>query len=321
MVSQGASPAMPTEGVQKPEPVKTVESAAGVLMKRIDREIMERLERLDQRLSALEKRLERGYAEAERLEKGAEEELLPAPSLLRGVDADKLMKIISSSDDPFKAAMTFIIVQEALQAMRLNSLLIHERLDELLDRRRKRESEDTVSKYLERLEKAIESRTGSQLSAQDLIALYKEVLGTVKEVRSVVPIDEEKLIARITSEVEKRLPQGQGMTVKDALGLVKETVESFKSIVMAAKELVPQPQPTPASTTSVSPLMYQGTAPWYWHPDARVAIKEFVEAARGIGETIKDIVLAIKAPETHLVKASKPAEAPKPALPSELSLG
>jgi Rad3-related DNA helicase len=313
---------MPTEGVQKPEPVKTVESAAGVLRERIDREIMERLERLDQRLSALEKRLERGYAEAERLEKGAEEELLPAPSLLRGVDADKLMKIISSSEDPFKAAMTFILVQESLQTMRLNSLLLHERMEELLERRRKRESEDTVSRHLERLEKAIESRTGTQLSAQDLIALYKEIQNTVKEIKSAVPaIDEEKLVARITSEVEKKLAQGQGMSVKDALGLVKETMEGFKSIVMAAKELVPQPQPPQASTTSASPLMYQGAAPWYWHPDARVAIKEFVEAARGIGETIKDIVLAIKAPETQIVKASKPAEAPKPALPSELSLG
>jgi hypothetical protein len=312
---------MPTEGVQKPEPVKAVESTAGVLRERIDREIVDRLERLDQRLSVLEKRLEKGYAEAERLEKGAEEELLPAPSLLRGVDADKLMKIFSSSEDPFKAAMTFIIVQEALQTMRLNSLLIHERLEELLDKRRKRESEDTVSKYLKRLEKAIESRTGSQLSAQDIIALYKEVLGTVKEVKSVVPIDEEKLVARIVSEVERRLPQGQGMTVKEAISLVKDTVESFKSIVMAAKELVPQPQPQPASTTSASPLMYQGTAPWYWHPDARVAIKEFAEAARSIGETIKDIVLAIKAPETQIMKASKPAEVPKPALPSELALG
>jgi Rad3-related DNA helicase len=313
---------MPTEGIQKPEPVKTVESAAGVLRERIDREIMERLERLDQRLSALEKRLERGYAEAERLEKGAEEELLPAPSLLRGVDADKLMKIISSSEDPFKAAMTFILVQESLQTMRLNSLLLHERMEELLERRRKRESEDTVSRHLDRLEKAIESRTGTQLSAQDLIALYKEIQNTVKEIKSAVPaIDEEKLVARITSEVEKKLAQGQGMSVKDALGLVKETMEGFKSIVMAAKELVPQPQPPQASTTSASPLMYQGAAPWYWHPDARVAIKEFVEAARGIGETIKDIVLAIKAPETQIVRASKPAEAPKPALPSELSLG
>jgi hypothetical protein len=145
---------------------------------------------------------------------------------------------------------------------------------------------------------------------------------TLKEIKSAVPaVDEEKLVSRIVSEVEKKVPQApQGASIRDVMGIVKDVLSSVKELTSTVKELSPVQQQQLQTTTTATPLVYQGSAPWWWHPDARVAWKDLVETIRGIGETVKDIILAFKAPETQIVKASKPVQA-QTSLPGELSLG
>jgi len=316
-VTQEQLPQPPTEGVKKSNSVSAVESASRVLEQRIDRQIIERLEELSNRLSALEQRLESSSRDVDRLEKVGEDEMFLSSKLFG--DVDKVVKLLERSDSPLRDMLGYAIVMEALQNMRMNSILMQERLEELMERRRSRSN--SYSKQIEDLIKLIESRTGTQLSAKDVVELYKDMWNTVKEVKGVAPgVDEEKLVTRIVSEVEKRLGT-QAMGPKEAIGLVKEALSSVKEIASAVRELYPQ------QTSSATPLMYHGSAPWIWHPDARVAIKEFVDVFRGAGETIKDIILAIKAPETQLVKASKPSTqtstqtSVQVSIPDELALG
>jgi hypothetical protein len=205
------------------EAVKTVEAESRVLRERIDESILERLDRLDQRLSALEQRLRESSREAEKLEKGEEEEILPSPRLLGSMDIDRVMKLLEKSDNPLRDVMGYVIVMEALQNIRLNNILIQERLAEMFERRRKKEEADSRSlleQQFDKLLKLIESRTGTQLSAQDIIALYKEMWSTLKEVKSAIPaVDEEKLVSRIVSEVEKRVQQSpHSASIKDVMG-------------------------------------------------------------------------------------------------------
>jgi hypothetical protein len=315
----------PAEGIRKSEPVRVVEASSKLIEERIDKQLLERLDELSNRISAIEQRLERSSSEVERLERSGEEELLPSPKLLGGMDIDRVMKLLEKSDNPLRDVMNYVIIMEALQNLRMNNLLMQERFTEMLERRRKREETDrqsSLEQQFERLVKIVESRTGSQLSAQDIITLYKEMWSTLKEIKSAVPtVDEEKLVSRIVSEVEKKVPQApQGASIKDVMGIVKEVLGSVKELTSTVKELSPQQQQP--QTTSATPLAYQGSAPWWWHPDARIAWKDLVESIRGIGETVKDIILAFKAPETQIIKASKPAATQtQTSLPGELSLG
>jgi hypothetical protein len=321
-------PQPPAEGVKKSESVKAVEAGSKLIEERIDKQLLERLDELSSRISAIEQRLEKSSSEVERLEKsGEEEELIPSPKLLGGsMDIDRVMKLLERSDNPLRDVMSYVIIMEALQNLRMNNMLMQERLAEMLERRRKREEADSrgsLEQQFERLLKLIESRTGTQLSAQDIITLYKEMWSTLKEIKSAVPaVDEEKLVSRIVSEVEKKVPQApQGASIKDVMGIVKDVLSSVKELTSTVKELSPVQQQQLQTTTTATPLVYQGSAPWWWHPDARVAWKDLVETIRGIGETVKDIILAFKAPETQIVKASKPLQAAQTSLPGELSLG
>jgi hypothetical protein len=317
----------PAEGIRKSEPVRVVEAGSKLIEERIDKQLLERLDELSSRISAIEQRLERSSAEVERLERsGEEEELIPSPKLLGGsMDIDRVMKLLERSDNPLRDVMGYVIIMEALQNLRMNNMLMQERFTEMLERRRKREETDrqsSLEQQFERLVKIVESRTGSQLSAQDIITLYKEMWSTLKEIKSAVPTaDEEKLVSRIVSEVEKKVPQApQGASIKDVMSIVKEVLGSVKELTSTVKELSPQQQQP--QTTSATPLAYQGSAPWWWHPDARIAWKDLVESIRGIGETVKDIILAFKAPETQIIKASKPTTTQtQTSLPGELSLG
>jgi hypothetical protein len=316
----------PAEGIRKSEPVRVVEASSKLVEERIDKQLLERLDELSNRISAIEQRLERSSSEVERLERSGEEELLPSPKLLGGsMDIDRVMKLLEKSDNPLRDVMNYVIIMEALQNLRMNNMLMQERFTEMLERRRKKEEADSrgsLEQQFERLLKLIESRTGTQLSAQDIITLYKEMWSTLKEIKSAVPtVDEEKLVSRIVSEVEKKVPQApQGANIKDVMGIVKEVLGSVKELTSTVKELSPQQQQP--QTTSATPLAYQGSAPWWWHPDARIAWKDLVESIRGIGETVKDIILAFKAPETQIIKASKPAATQtQTSLPGELSLG
>ena len=318
----------PAEGVKKSESVKAVEVGSKLIEERIDKKLLERLDELSNRISAIEQRLASHSSEVERLEKsGEEEELIPSPKLLGGMDIDRVMKLLEKSDNPLRDVMSYVIIMEALQNLRMNNMLMQERFTEMLERRRKKEEADSRSsleQQFERLLKLIESRTGTQLSAQDIITLYKEMWSTLKEIKSAVPaVDEEKLVSRIVSEVEKKVPQApQGASIKDVMGIVKDVLSSVKELTSTVKELSPvQQQQQLQTTTTATPLVYQGSAPWWWHPDARMAWKDLVETIRGIGETVKDIILAFKAPETQIVKASKPMQAAQASLPGELSLG
>jgi hypothetical protein len=316
----------PAEGVKKSESVRVVEAGSKLIEERIDKQLLERLDELSNRISSIEQRLEKSSSEVERLERSGEEELLPSPKLLGGsMDIDRVMKLLEKSDNPLRDVMGYVIIMEALQNIRMNNLLMQERLAEMFERRRKREETDrqsSLEQQFERLVKIVESRTGTQLSAQDILSLYREMWSTLKEIKSAVPtVDEEKLVSRIVSEVEKKVPQApQGASIKDVMGIVKEVLGSVKELTSTVKELSP-PQQQP-QTTSATPLAYQGSAPWWWHPDARIAWKDLVESIKGIGETVKDIILAFKAPETQIIKASKPAATQtQTSLPGELSLG
>ena len=109
-------------------------------------------------------------------------------------------------------------------------------------------------------------------------------------------------LARLEEKIEEKLA-----TTTDPMAATKAALEFYKQL----KEILePKKEGEPGSlTTTVSPLSYRGTAPWFLHPDTREALKDLITTAmREAGEILK-IYYSLKG-QVPIQAAASPAPAP-----------
>jgi hypothetical protein len=302
-----------------------VSEEAQKIAARVPSDIVERLERLEREIAELRSSLANESEEASRIS-GEEESSFSPLQLITprlGVDIDKLMKYVKDVDDPLKPIVSLAAITMLQQNILLNNLIIYDQYERLMARRKKLDSEadtSTVMAAVDKIAKAVESKTGAPISMSDYMALFKEVMNFVKEIKGAAPtIDEKELVEKVTAAVSAKLERS-GMGPKDALSVVKETLDTFKSLVATYRELFPVQQQV-ATSTSASPLAYQGAAPWWFHPDAKYGMQMIMEFVKGVGDTIANIVKAIKAPALASLPSYASQQKQQASLPEELALG
>ena len=303
-----------------------VSEEAQKIAARVPSDVVERLERLEREIAELRSVLAKESEEVSKISSEDESPLSPlqliTPRL--GVDIDKLMKYVKDVDDPLKPIVSLAAITMLQQNILLNNLIIYDQYERLMARRKKLDSEadtNAVAAAVDKIVKAVESKTGAPISMSDYIALFKEVMNFVKEIKGAVPtIDEKELVEKVAAAVSAKLERNN-MGPKDALSVVKETLDTFKSLVATYRELFPVQQQQVATSTSASPLTYQGAAPWWFHPDAKYGMQMIMEFIKGVGDTIANIVKAIKAPALASLPSYASQQKQQASLPEELALG
>jgi len=243
------------------------------------------------------------------------------PELLKSLE-----KVMSDTDDPMKMLMAMSMMQQLNMQMMMNQMLQMEMFDRMKERfGGTKKASGELEERLKKLENLIEGKTQRDVLLEKIETLERELRESKKEKGNGVV---DKLIDKI-DELKTTLSGGS----------MKDTVEAMKELLAFVKEISPEEKKSefeeffeklekyskflglgrgnPSSTVTTAPLGYSGQAPWWFHPDARNAVNDFIES---IGSQIKEILMAWESVKKGTPSGSVTAKTPSVEIPEELSL-
>lgn len=210
---------------------------------------------------------------------------LLAPGILDRISPEQLAKLLEGGDESKTILMLYI-----LDEMSMNRFMRWLILQDWLETRKARAMQvykppsDSLGEIMRDLVKTLVSQAGSR----DLNTL-KEIASIAKDIASIRSATGSEELKEVLEEIRKVVEE-----VKEGRKNPRQALEEIKTMVSALKdiaEIFRPSAPTLPGQTTATPLTYQGSAPWIFHPDARQALKDFIDS---IGTNLAKIFLAVK---------------------------
>jgi len=333
------------EGKEQPKPSRERIEAKAVLTKsRLASDIEREVEEVERMAEERSRSLEQYY---QMLPEEGGDRLL-TPQLLGGGSNKELYSLLErivkgdESGDPMKLILMLYILKDLEDREFWKRMMMTEWFEERRLRRQQmwaqqyaQPSQDKLVEAINKLDEQIRSfiaevkNTVASAKTPEERLTVKEVLDAAKELvelskgsNNVEPNVLEKISEgfKALAEALKELRSGKG-SPEDVMETVDRTLKMVRNVVEAARSLVPQPPQqtvsySPVTTTTMSPLNYSGAAPWWFHPDARNAIKDLLDS---LAKSIANAYIAVKsAGRAPIASESKPYRPPE--LPEGLRL-
>lgn len=245
---------------------------------------------------------------------------------------ERLMKMMGESDDPMKMAFAYTMLQDVQTRQLINQMLQLELLDRFRERlggRRGYVTEEDVRRIIREELKSALSNILKPKENGELMEKLRKLEEAIEELKkSGWEKEASELKEAVMKLVEANSPDKMIETVNKLMELVgklkgearevgatsaEEELEKVARILENVRKIVSSfAQPTHSFSTK-QPLAYEGQAPWWFHPDARVAVKDLVDGIlRSITNAISSIEGAKKGhPPSGLVKSEKKYELPE----------
>ena len=338
---EGLGEVRPSEGEkEEPKPSRERVEAKAVLTRSrlasdIEREV-EEVERMAEERS-------RGLEQYSQMIPGEEGERLLTPQLFGGGSSKELYNLLErivkgdESGDPMKLILALYVLKDLEDRDFWRRMMMTEwfeerrlRRQQMLQQQYAQPSQDKLVETVNRLSDQINSfitevknavatakTPEERLTVKEILDAAKELVELSRGSNNVEPQVLEKVGKgfEALAEALKELRSGRG-SPEDVMQTVDRTLKMVRNVVEAARSLVPQPQQpvsySPVTTTTMSPLNYSGAAPWWFHPDARNAIKDLLDSlAKSIANAYIAVRSAGRAPMAAESKPSKPPELPE----------
>ena len=172
-------------------------------------------------------------------------------------------------------------------------------LEEKIKKEEEKAREEKLLKKIEELEKKLmENQTKSKPDIYDYVdSKFNELLSKINETLPKNPVSDE--IKEILSEIKESLKKQEESEVVRTLKQLEETIKSaltnskggsgeplsdldkLERLLDRLKnfyEKIYRPRVSSAPITNTqSPLNYEGSAPWWMHPDARMSLKDLID--------------------------------------------
>ena len=321
-----------------------VEAKAELAKARIGRDLMNEVEDLARYAEEKSRALEQYRDLVE--EEGRDMELLTG-KLFGGLDREtvrELMKRLGESDNPTSAIIALSILSDMQQRSLLTQMMMMDFMDErrmrrmmmyrqlglspygapVPSKRRSRtekllkELKETMDRLLTNLGELM-SRASTPQQQTTLKDVVDAVKGLIEMVRPNSGSNDRtlKVVMRGLKSISKSLEEAikelrSGKSPDEALQIVKNTLNMVRDVVESVRGIMPNP----TTVVTTSPLQYSGQAPWYFHPDARAALKDLVDS---IGKTVTNVLVAWKS-AGRVPMAQQTSSTSSVDLPKELSL-
>jgi len=260
---------------------------------------------------------------------------LTLPTLIQKPEAlEKIMKTITESDDPIRMTMALWMLSNLQMQMTMNTMMQLDLMDRMRERFRGKKEELTPETIRQMIREEL-GRLQAPRQEDELLkrikALYRKIRkleekggdSTLKEFKEALKELKEAVTAgyspdRLVETVNKFMELAERLRGKVEKEEEKSELDKFIEYGEKVKKMLElfgvRQQ---AGTTTKAPLSYKGEAPWYFHPDARQAIKDI---AGDLITKIGNILVKIYGRKSGMPVATEVKKEEKLELPEELRL-